>query len=362
MKILHILSSDFYSGAVAYVSVLVKKQLEDGHEILIMTDNPLSGLEHLCIAVPVSNRKYKNRIKNVSIIKELVTEKEINVVHAHSRAASWVAYYAVKRKKIAMVSSIHGVQKKTSRFVLKRVDVYGDEIICICKNLSQQLINEARLPRKKISVIHNGIDDSFNDISSTTTVPDRKTISIIGRFNGPKGKNFSSFICNVFPLLLEKYPDLSIRLIGPEWDALPEEGKTAFTELSQLYGDRITHNGYTKDVKSIMLSSDLIIGGGRVAIEALMLKKAVFAIGEAAMHGLLNDTTIQATIDSNFGDIKDGIRSFEVDAQNAFHQIDTFFINNEHPFVYNKLSELYSIAETSRQIEHVYLRAIAKKK
>jgi len=364
MKILHILSSDFYSGAVAYVSVLVKKQLEDGHEILIMTDNPLNGLEHLCITVPVSNRKYKNRIKNVAIIKELATERKIDVVHAHSRAASWVAYYAVRRKKIAMVSSIHGIQKKTSRLTLKRVDVYGDEIICICKNLAQQLINEVRLSGKKISVIHNGIDNSFTDTgSSAITLPEgKKTISVIGRFNGPKGQNFSSFICNVFPLLLEKYEHLSIRLIGPEWGALPEEGKAAFSKLSEQYKDRIIHNGYTKDVKSIMLSSDLIIGGGRVAIEALMLKKAIFAIGEAEMHGLLGNENIQDAIDSNFGDIKPGIRSFEVDAQKAFDQIDTFLKSDESPFIYNHLSELYSIESTSKQIELVYQKAISGKK
>ena len=167
MNILHILSSTFFAGSVAYALALTEKQLTENHNVILISDtenlgnnlgenNLKNSVKAIFYGLPVSKRDHFQRFKNIRFIRKIIKKHQIDIIHAHSRAASWLSYFAVIDKKIPLISTIHGRQHlhtSTSLF-----DIYGDKIIAICPNLKQHLVNEVKMKPEKIMVLPNGFD------------------------------------------------------------------------------------------------------------------------------------------------------------------------------------------------------------
>lgn len=359
-RILHVLSSTFFAGSVAYAVKVAEKQADEGHQVFMVTDLKIQSDKFTCMAQPVSDRSMLQRIRNVLFLRKIVKQYDINVIHAHSRAASWISYYALRRSKVPLVSTIHGRQVKQRS--AKKMDVYGERVIAICPNLMEHLLTEIQLDKRKLVGIPNGIDASqLNGIFRTVGSNAGMVISVVGRFNGPKGENFAKLVTDVFPTLLEQYPTLEIRLSGGEWEAFPEEGKKAFQDLHARYHGRIQNLGFNRDVFQMMVNSDLIIGAGRVALESILLNVPVFAMGEACSHGILSSANICEAISSNFGDILPEQAVLNLDTTQVLKEL-TAFLNNE--FVREDLSDWlsgYKIDNVVPSILDVYRSAIMQK-
>lgn len=361
MKILHILSSDFNSGALSYTLNLIEAQKKE-NELLLVTDQSFEMNDVNSYVMPVSNRKYRTRIKNCRALRKILLAEKVTLVHAHSRAASWVAYYALKGLKIPLVSTIHGAQVKHSSF--KNQDVYGTKIIAICANLVKQLTDEINIDATKISCIPNGIDVQLIKSLSLKEKPAKThfLISIIGRFNGYKGEVIAQIIQCVLPDLLARNPHLLIQLIGSEWGKLPENGKLAFEKLHQKYPHQIKQLAFQDTIFEFIHSSDLVIGGGRVAIESLLMKTPVFAIGEAEMIGLISPENLQPAFGSNFGDIKSGVKKLELNHEECLIQLQSFI---DKPLtVEASVSEalkIFYLSTVEKQVLEVYKSAIIQK-
>jgi peptidoglycan/xylan/chitin deacetylase (PgdA/CDA1 family) len=138
-------------------------------------------------------------------------------------------------------------------------------------------------------------------------------LAFIGRFNGGKGERAAALLQQVFPALLAEFPTLRLALIGGELEHLPAAGKAALAQLQATFGERIEVVGFTRDVAGWLARTTLVIGAGRVAIEALGAGRPVLALGEACCAGLVSEDTFAAAAASNFGDISARLTSSAVD-------------------------------------------------
>ena len=295
MRILHVLSANFFAGSVAYAVALAEAHHGQGHQVWLASDMAVLPTSAIVVQLPVSQRKYRQRWRNIRALRELLKAHNIDVVHAHSRAASWVSYFAVRGLQVPLVSTVHGRQHlhtSTSLF-----DVYGDKVIAICANLAAHLRQEVKMEPSKIAVVPNGVAFTSAEPSGV------HRMAFIGRFNGPKGERAAALFEHVFPPLLREVPALRVALIGGELAHLPATGKAALAALQAEFGERIEVVGFTSDVPGWLLKTDLVIGAGRVAIEALGAGRAVLALGEACYAGRVTDETYATAAASNFGDI-----------------------------------------------------------
>ncbi|MBD2721664.1 polysaccharide deacetylase family protein [Hymenobacter armeniacus] len=306
MRILHVLSAEFFAGSVAYAVQLAEAHRAQGHRVWLVSDAAQLPTGATLVPAPISNRRYGQRLRNARLIRRLIQAEDIQVVHAHSRAASWVSHLALRGLKVPLVSTVHGRQHlhaSTSLF-----DIYGDKVIAICGNLREHLVAEVKMAAAKIVEIPNGV--AFGNekapgvaVSSATGPPSELRIAFIGRFNGGKGERAAALLQQVFPVLLRELPALRVALIGGELEHLPEAGKTALAQLQAEFGERVEVVGFTRDVPGWLARTTLVIGAGRVAIEALGAGRAVLALGEATFEGLVTEATFGAAAASNFGDI-----------------------------------------------------------
>jgi peptidoglycan/xylan/chitin deacetylase (PgdA/CDA1 family)/glycosyltransferase involved in cell wall biosynthesis len=323
MRILHVLSANFFAGSVAYAVALAEAHRQQGHQVWLASDAATLPTAATVVQLPISQRKYKQRWRNIQALRKLIAEHKIDVVHAHSRAASWVGYFAVRSRPLPLVSTVHGRQHlhaSTSLF-----DVYGDKVIAICGNLAEHLREEVKMAPGKIAVVPNGV--AFGPLSppSEGSREVSARMAFIGRFNGPKGERAAALFEHVFPPLLREFSSLRVALIGGELDHLPATGKTALAALQAEFGERIEVVGFTTDVPGWLLKTDLIIGAGRVAIEGLGAGRAVLALGEACYAGRVTEETYAAAAASNFGDILAQQGAEVVDWQQVLREARAFW-------------------------------------
>ncbi len=313
MRILHVLSAEFFAGSAAYAVQLAEAHRAQGHAVWLVSDAERLPTGAPQIQAPISNRRYGQRLRNGRLVRQLVRAEQIDVVHAHSRAASWVCYFALRGLKIPLVSTVHGRQHlhaSTSLF-----DIYGDKVIAICANLKTHLIEEVRMAPTKIVAVPNGVAFDEQLAGSREQLqgdghsllpangPQAPRIAFIGRFNGGKGERAAALLQHVFPALLAEFPALRLALIGGELAHLPAAGKGALAQLQADFGARVEVVGFTGDVAGWLARTALTIGAGRVAIEALGAGRPVLALGEAGYAGLVTPANFEDAAASNFGDI-----------------------------------------------------------
>jgi len=318
MRILHVFSANFFAGSVAYALQLAEAHQAQGHQVWLLSDSD---------QLPT---------RAIQLIRRLVHDQQIDVVHAHSRAASWVAYFALLGTKVPLVSTTHGRQHLHASTTL--FDMYGDKVIAICANLKTHLVQEVQMQPTKIVAIPNGIafDAALKEESgrrneelgngnplspippssfptphssfllphsSLSAAPKAPRLAFIGRFNGGKGERAADLLLHVFPVLLAEFPTLRLALIGGEMGEMPARGKAALALLQADFGERVEVVGFTDDVPGWLARTTLVIGAGRVAMEALGAGRNVLALGEAGYAGLVTEATFETAAASNFGDI-----------------------------------------------------------
>ncbi len=76
-------------------------------------------------------------------------------MHAHSRAASWIANAVHRLTGTAYVSTVHG--RQSVHFTSRNFNVYGQRIITVCPHLLEHLAEDLKLPGRRLRCIPNGI-------------------------------------------------------------------------------------------------------------------------------------------------------------------------------------------------------------
>ena len=156
MNILHLMSQTHLTGPEVYVASLCQRQMRDGHHCLIVSDTLTVKNNADYIPMAIHDRRYTNRIKNIIKLIRLCRDRNINIIHAHSRAASWLANIVRHFVNVAYISTVHGRQSVHASS--KRGNVYGDHIIVICEHIRQHLREELNITQAEIHLVRNGID------------------------------------------------------------------------------------------------------------------------------------------------------------------------------------------------------------
>lgn len=307
MNILHVLSQKEVTGAEVYAAVLADSQIQNGHNVYIISDTFSSACKAQIINLQIDKRDLFQRYKNLKDIKKIIKQYDIDIVHSHSRAASWVSHFATKKSNIPHISTIHGRQHIHAS--VKLMNIYGDKTIAVCENLKSHLIKELKFEDKQISVLPNCIDISkFDNLEMNLKKEgenNNTVISYIGRFSGPKGEIPKLFLNSLAESLLKTNPNLEINLIGKNYDELEENLKEKIVNLEVKFKERFRFLGFKQNLIETFRKTDLIIGSGRVAIESLAVGKQVYAIGENINHSFVSKANIEECFASNFGDISE---------------------------------------------------------
>ncbi len=156
MKILHVLSGDFVTGAETSTVALIERQTEAGHQVFVAAGKFEHEVEAAFIPVSIYDRGWFKRLLNVRALIKVIRKEKIDIVHAHSRAASWVSYWACRLTRTPYLSTLHGRQHL--HFSNKNFNVYGKKCAVMCENIREQILKETKIFKpEQLIVIRNGI-------------------------------------------------------------------------------------------------------------------------------------------------------------------------------------------------------------
>jgi glycosyltransferase involved in cell wall biosynthesis len=333
MNILHLLSQTHLTGAEVYATQLIKKQ-QVKHQCFIISDTLNSQTDALFYPKNIDKRDIINRIKNLWFLFIFCKKEQINIIHSHSRAASWLAYFIGKWLKIKIVSTVHGRQGIHASS--KRKNIYGENIIAVCGDIKQHLIVDLNIPEKYITVIHNGFDLTLN--KNSKPIKKNQKIAWVGRLTGPKGDVIKQLANKVF----YHFPTIEFDCFGGPNEYLDEYNKNTPNNVNFL--------GQVDDVLNKFKNYQIIFGSGRVAIEAMFANNIVYAIGEITNIGFINSDNIENARWNNFGDCG-AKQSFDFDKVLTDLRI---FLETPQTYDYQEILKPYQLETVFQEVMKIY--------
>ena len=110
MNILMALSQLEITGAEVYATTIADELIERGNKVYIVSDTLTTPTKAEYIKLEFNKRSLLKRIEHIKFLYNFLKEKDIQIVHAHSRASSWSCQVACKLAGIPLITTTHGRQ------------------------------------------------------------------------------------------------------------------------------------------------------------------------------------------------------------------------------------------------------------
>lgn len=342
MNILMALSQLEVTGAEVYATTVGDELTKREHNVVYVSDTLTKPHLGPFFSLRFNKRSIPRRFWHIAYLVYLIRKNNIQLVHAHSRASSWSCHIACKITGTPMVTTVHGRQPvHASR---KKFHAMGDKALPVCEAIRDQLHKDLTVPFDEMVVSRNGIQTShfkWQDAPKNT----KPVISIIGRLTGPKGD-----LC---------YKLLQDCLDTDKYDVRVITGSEV-TDRFAPFTSKVTFPGYTNDVQQVMAQSDLVIGAGRVAMEALLCGRPTLAIGEASCIGLVDSNNIHQAMATNFGDI--GSKDLDIDFSQIADIVEAALKTKHCEAEVNQLiQDNYDLAKVVDHLEDTYQTVYVEK-
>lgn len=342
------LSQREVTGAEVYAVTIANELIARGNKVFIVSDTLTKPCQGPYFPIPFNNRSFLFRLNQVRQIVKIIKDNDIQIVHAHSRASSWICSIACKIAKIPFITSTHG--RQPVHFSRKINKSFGSCSICVCENVREQIVSELNYNQTQTELYRNPVDDSaftfkINDQQGLGKEHfDKVQVTLVGRLSGPKGEA-------AFQILerIKEHQDIHIDVVGGK--VIPDQFKTF------LDYPNINFVGYVNNVNDYIAKSDVVIGAGRSAVEGILMGRPTIAIGEAIYEGLVTKENLPLALASNFGDIN------KVKETQFYYErlIDDIYkalslSKEEITDIYQVVKQEFSLDNIVSAIEHIYAR------
>ncbi len=308
-KILMALMGLDIGGAETHVIELVKYLKSEGHEIIVASNGGVyeKSLEDVGIKhykVPMHQRKILSMIKSYFMLKRIIKENNVDIVHSHARIPSFLCGLLHRKDNFIFVTSAHGVFR--TNFFLKFLSNWGQKVLAVSDDIRMYLQKNYGVHKKDIILTINGIDTEKFAIRE-------KNESVLREFGLSKDDKILLHVSR-----LDEKTVLTIKLLLEEAEFLSKEikrlkivvvgGGSKFEELKAFSDEQNKKIGYEciimtgprTDVNEIISVSDVFIGVSRAALEAMACGKTVVLSGNEGYTGIFDKTKLNFSIESNF--------------------------------------------------------------
>lgn len=238
----------------------------------------------------------------VNAVKKILKELKPDIIHVRSRVPAWLVYFANKKLKIKVVSTVHGFN---SVGFYSSIMQKADAVICVSNSIKEYIQKHYQTSENKITVIPRGIDlELFNpknideifieNFKKEFNLKDKFIVSSIGRVT--QLKDYETFIKAIL-IVKEEIPNVVALIVGgvrSDKENYLNSLKTLMKELD--LENNIIFTGSQSRIEQIYALSDVIISSskkpesfGRAVAEAICMNKPVIATN----HGGVKDIIIK---------------------------------------------------------------------
>jgi len=299
--------------------------------------------------INVINTDCKLRGKSCKQIKE-ATNSDIDIIHTHPGDGRKVALMLSRELNVPLVMTIHGKWTNSISNYIEDVEA----VFTVSEGIRQKVIEECEGDYEKVFVIPN----SYTYPLTKNIVREKlRIVSIITRLDKDK-----QLVLNVIKKFIDSVKtseeELLINIIG---DGTEKEKMQDYINKT-LNNKNVTVNfrGWINNkevLKDFYQKSDLIIGPGRVIIDAYSLNKPAIVVGSKRYEGLITKGNWTTLIASNFGGYKHHDNDIEDEYRmtNDFKKIKSYLHRKKSSDIgYKVVEEFFNKEKINNKIFSIY--------
>lgn len=308
-KMLHALMGLEIGGAETHVVELVKELKRQGYDIVVASNGGVyekelseAGIKHY--KVPLNNKNPLNFIKSYYLLKDIIVNENIKLVHAHARIPGFICGLLKKRLGFTFVTTAHWVFY--TGMGLKYITNWGEKVIAVSEDIKKYLMDNYKTKEENIYLTINGIDtDKFSpdivapEIMAEFNICERDTVIVyVSRMDADRAKAAWELI-ECVPLLNQKMEHLKVIIVGAgnQYEDMVKKVKLM---NKQLHKEMIYMAGARTDINRLVSVADIFIGVSRSALEAMAAAKPVILAGNEGYLGLFDMDKLDNAVESNF--------------------------------------------------------------
>lgn len=199
-----------------------------------------AGAAHF--ALPVKSKNPMTIWRNAGLLANLIRARNVDIIHARSRAPAWSAFLAARRTHVPFVTTYHGSYNQTNpvKGLYNSVMARGDAVIANSRYIANLITERHPFAQDKITVIHRGSDLKGLAPENVSALR-RQTLR--DSWGVPAGR---PIVLNMARLTNWKGQKIVIEAMG----ALKARGIT--TPIAILAGDAQGRDGYVAELKQLI--------------------------------------------------------------------------------------------------------------
>jgi len=242
LRILHLTLAADAGGLSKYVLDLMAAMHARGHQVDVAGDDgawigrfPFDHYEQ--IPLKAGFRGFR---RSVNDIRDLLKREPVDLIHTHYRRATLLARRL--RIDLPVLYTLH-LSHLSLRWPRRWFSDWGDHSHVASVDAQQWLINDARVPAERITLIPHGVDVSRFATSTATQkldareqlgfTPNDRIAVFVGRFDYPKNEDW---LLDLALAARQKIPELKMLLVGEG----PNEPALRDRVARESLADRVT--------------------------------------------------------------------------------------------------------------------------
>lgn len=372
-RILMTLTRFDIGGAETHVLELSLELQRMGYHVVVASNGGVyeknlreAGISHY--KVPMHSKKPDKVKESLKLLKEIIINERIEIVHAHGRIPAFLCGILKKKMDFTFVTTAHWVFDTSHG--LKYITNWGEKVIAVSEDIKTYLIDNYKTNPADIYVTINGIDtNKFSKDAECSDIVEEfaleqntKKIVYISRMDEDRAL-VAFHLAEIVPELVKVNPDIEIVIVGGGnvYDKLEAQVNEINKKLGKRY---IVLTGGRTDIYKFCALSDIFVGVSRSALEAMACEKPVVVAGNEGYLGIFDEDKLQNAIDTNFC-----CRGLEASTPALlFRDLKTLLTNNEEENVrlgtYSReiILKNYSLARMAGDCIKMYKAAFDTKK
>lgn len=295
-------------GAETHILELSKKLKKMGYDIIVASNGggfvkelQENGVKHY--KVPLHDKSIGNVIKSYNMLKQIIIDEKVDIVHAHARIPAYICGKLKKKLNFKFVTTAHGTFKTSP--ILNFLTNWGDKTLAISDDIKEYLIKNYDISESNIKMTVNGINPTLfnesivvNNIDNLGRFKDSINILHVSRLENNTSMTAIALINNI-DKLLNINENIKLIIVGPgkEYEAIKE---LAANKNSSLKREVIYVEGAKTNINEYIAISDFFVGISRAALEAMLMKKAVVLSGNFGYMGVFTEEKLAEAVLNNF--------------------------------------------------------------
>jgi len=317
MNILLVARRFDFGGAENHVCDLANALHQRGHNIFLVARNGRQR-DKLFSGIKFHHHFFKDYLLPFHVMWMIwfVLRNRIDLMHAHQGFPIIICSLAAMLTRIKMVATVHGRARIDLRPFFTRM--IPRRIIFVSQAVKAHGEKRFNISQKSV-FIPNGVIPM-----PVPENPHPNKIFYISKINNNHFKFLEVMMRDVLPKIAENYPSMEFHIIG-DGCKTDDLKKLINNENNRMGREYCFATGYQSNLSSILGNSSLVMGVGRVALEASAVGIPVLSVNSKRMSGMVSFEKYNAIKHANFIDIQADRPTIE----NIYPEFISFFDNKD---------------------------------